>query len=252
MIGRFGNQLGQYAVARALAENLGVEFECAPWIGNELFDLHDKVFHPKNENRRAPFESLPTDDNWYLNGYFQFQEAMDLIDLDEVRRWFTFKPQYRLEVDPNHFYIAAHLRAGDTVMESHKHKLYAVVRKECFERAIVKEGYALDKVKWISEEEPHTAPGIPEHLQFIIDFQMIQQAPVIFRSNSTFSLWAAWLGKAYDNNRVFAASIGTQAGWRDDVEFIRGNHAMIINPALFKQGTRHTECIIRRKNPPNL
>jgi Glycosyl transferase family 11 len=40
-LGRFGNQLFQYAFLRICAQQSGARIECAPWIGQTLFGHHD-------------------------------------------------------------------------------------------------------------------------------------------------------------------------------------------------------------------
>jgi hypothetical protein len=40
-LGRFGNQLFQYAFLRICAQNRGARIECSPWIGQTLFGHDD-------------------------------------------------------------------------------------------------------------------------------------------------------------------------------------------------------------------
>jgi hypothetical protein len=48
-LGRFGNQLFQYAFLRICAEKTGASIECPPWIGQTLFGHHDAAISQRLE-----------------------------------------------------------------------------------------------------------------------------------------------------------------------------------------------------------
>lgn len=235
-MGRWGNQCIQYAVARACAEKFGATLETPPWVGHKVFDLNDPPIHHK-KLPSMPVESLPTSAGVSCHGYWQFQEAFDLLSRAKVREWMRIADRWLgICPKPRDFYIACHIRRGDFV----KHKdVFAVVERPCFERAVHQYGYSLDDVIWLTEEEPQ--PGdryFPSDIRFLNDFLIIQQADVVFRSNSTFSQWAAWLGS--DEQKHYCPVVGDKVGIRDDIEFIEGNHGANLSPK-YHPGVPHSD-----------
>jgi len=78
----------------------------------------------------------------------------------------------------------------------------------------------------VSDEIPGKDPFLPDTMSFLPDFYRLMNAPILFRSNSSFSYWAAVLG---DNNVVFAPIIEGLEGGRehDRVPFVVGNRPRI-------------------------
>lgn len=226
--GRFGNQCGQYATARSAAERLGATLETPDWIGRRIFGLTDPLITDRLPSLGK--EELPIEPGVAMYGYFQNQQAFDIMRRDELRRWLTVVPELaEICPRPRPFYIAAHLRFGDYVKHCDR---YAVVSRMCFEREIKSRGYDERDVVWLTEEGPQ--PGterMPGGLGFLFDFMLIMQADVVFRSNSTFSQWAAILGNP---SKVYSPVVGDKVGIRDDIEFIEGNHPMLASPKIHK------------------
>jgi hypothetical protein len=55
-LGRFGNQVFQYAFLRSVARVSGADYECPPWIGQKLFALVDP---PLTQSRQPLIETVP-------------------------------------------------------------------------------------------------------------------------------------------------------------------------------------------------
>ncbi len=77
----------------------------------------------------------------------------------------------------------------------------------------------------------------------LVDFQLMQQANVIFRSASTFSQWAAWLAQPLQKisrgelsytlmPKIYSPDVGDRVGLLSDVKFVRGNHPPLISQRL--------------------
>lgn len=198
LIGRFGNQLFQYAALRAEAERDGVPFITPPWIGDKLFNL------PKYE-AQGEVNTLP--------GYRQDQASL-IYTRRQVRAWFTFRPEIEAQLTDIHgVRVAAHLRVGDYLGIG-----YPVVSQESYTAACAKYGHG-EGMFFVSEENPsEPITGLPEWLP---DFVRLMRAKVLFRGNSSFSWWAATLG----DGKVYSPLIdGLGAGVHHGVEFVTGNH----------------------------
>lgn len=204
LIGRFGNQLFQYAYARALSERDGLELRTDPWIGQQIFEISDPPISGGHV-----FEA----------GYCQNQECM-IYTRAQARDWFTLKQRPCIglklhETRPKDDYLVAHRRVGDYASCG-----YVVVSKESYQRAAVKFEYDPDKIRWVSDETPGVHESFPPPLDFLPDFYRLMCAPMLFRGNSSFSWWAATLG----HGEVFSPVIrGFEGGKEQDVPFVRGN-----------------------------
>lgn len=203
LIGRFGNQLFQYAYARALADSRGMPLRTNWWIGETIFYL-------QHERLRGDEEKV--------QGYFQDQKSM-IYTREQAQNWFRFRRwvQGALRQECGWVHpVVAHHRKGDYADCG-----YVVVSKEATRRAATAAGFDADGIHWVSEETARTSGALGAELSFLMDFYTMMQAPVLFRSNSTFSWWAAVLG----NGRVFAPVIeGLKGGTEhEEVRFVEGN-----------------------------
>lgn len=236
--GRWGNKIGQYCAVRTLAERLGCTLEVPAWEGREVFPATTTDKFP-TDTKLLPtaFDAIPSKGGFVLHGYWQYQQALDLMRRSTLRQWLAVDSKWlALCPRPKPFYVAAHLRRGDYL--KHKGK-FAVVTRLAFEKAIVAAGYNLADVVWVSEEAPGGAGVYPPHLSFLHDFLLLWRADVVFRANSTFSFWAAALGQAKE---VWSPRVGRMVGEVDDVTFEKGNHcanfSVKIHPTL-KHGDLH-------------
>jgi hypothetical protein len=238
-MGRWGNCIVQYAVARAAAKRLGATLETPDWIGRQVFD---GVNDPSIGRRLTPLppEVIPTKPGVAFHGYFQFQQAFDLMSRSELKQWLRIKPELMaLCPKPRPFYIACHIRRGD--YRDHPH-LFAVVEKQCFLNGLAKFGYSESDVIWLTEETPQ--PGsemMPKGLEFLYDFMLLLQADVVFRSNSTFSQWGAILS---DSQKLYSPLVGDKVGTREDVEFVDGNHCANLS-MRHHPGVPHSDMVLK-------
>ncbi|MAG28208.1 hypothetical protein CMI47_22010 [Candidatus Pacearchaeota archaeon] len=228
-MGRFGNQLFQYAFAKSYAKKYNCNFEIpSDWIGRNIFEIDDSSLSrqlPKTEIDDIPFGQVNID----LTGYFQHQKFLDIMNPDDVRKWFTFKKQWRdIFKKPKDFYVAAHLRHGDYV----NGEKYCTISEECYIESCVKFGYEKEDVIVVSEEKRQ--PEDSGNMDFLYDFFVLTEADVLFRSNSTFGWWAGFLG---NQKIVYSPDVQGKAGQHMiDVDFVEGNY-----PCHMEIDNRHSD-----------
>ena len=130
-LGRFGNQLFQYAFVRTTARRLGVPFHCPAWPGDAVFELNDAAERtaetgPLRQKYQEPYvntgfnaDALRIIDGSEVQGYFQTPRYFD--DPHAVRQWYRFKPEAIAAVARKYAGIdfadsvGLHLRLGDFV-----------------------------------------------------------------------------------------------------------------------------------------
>ena len=111
LFGRFGNQMFQYATARAYAERYKAEFNPPKWIGSDIFDLKEELAPRPYNLPTAEFDTIPDGKaDITLHGYFQHSSAAELFSLQRLREWFALKPEWQ---NIPRVKVAAHLRYGD-------------------------------------------------------------------------------------------------------------------------------------------
>lgn len=212
LIGRFGNQMFQYAFARAYAEKHGYDFQCDTWIGQQIFNLDDDPIIDHGLPKRNE-DTLNGEGNIDIAGYAQQQSCL-IYTRKQVREWFTFRDsvldeELRDLVEPP---VAAHRRVGDYGQLG-----YVVVSRMSYHKACKKYGYDPTHV-WMFTEEG----GQP----ILHDFYRMTQARVLFRGNSTFSWWAGTLG----TGKVFSPMVeALEGGKEQDCEFVEGNWPRFAN-----------------------
>lgn len=232
--GGFGNQMFQYAFAKAYAERHGLTLCCNWPDGEALFKLEDAPavdgFVRASETTVLERIGDAPKKDIELRGYFQQQRAMIYTRAD-ARRWFTFRPEV-LELlvasyNPKKTHIA-HRRVGDYFGYG-----YVVVSRKSYEQAMSRLWFVREGFAWLHGHGPNTPPedqsfvlGLPEHLGFMRDFFTMMRATVLFRSNSTFAWWAATLGHAEIYSPVIE---GLDGGKEQDCTFVVGNHPRFAN-----------------------
>ena len=188
--GQLGNQLFQYAYARAYAETFGAELRTPDWIGRDLFkDVDEKIM------------DAPGDVD--LVGYFQQPEHLALLSRKKLKEWFQFKnptsvPKYDL---------VFHKRRGDYLNYP---DFWAVVSDRSYDLAAQEIG--LNPAEAVTLDDSRGSDSM------LTDFFLMINCKVLFRANSTFSWWAATLGDC----QVYSPQVGSLTGWVD-VPFIRTN-----------------------------
>lgn len=207
LIGRFGNQLFQYAHARAYAGATGMTLVTPNWIGRRIFNIED------------PVSDSP---DVMLGGYCQDQESL-IYTRSQVKQWFSLKDGIRaaLEGESPVYDVVVHRRFGDYLDLG-----YPVPSDAAVERALLENGHDPANASFAKEESPLRLPSFDGELSFLPDFWRMMTAKTLFRANSTFSWWAATLGTC----RVFSPVIeGFGAGTHDDVRYVAGNWPRLAN-----------------------
>ncbi len=222
---RFGNNLSQYAMARGYAERHGCQLQTTPWVGQQIFEIDDPPI-----DRELPKRYDMDIDQWNgetdidITGWGLHQKCL-LYTRTDARRWFKF----RTEIEKELAYIqqrelVGHLRERDFVsMEDYIAVSHMSYIDTC-------EQFGIDFVEFYFVSENlalSRAPFPVTGLDFLGDFYTMMRAKILFRSNSTFSYWAAVLGNA---ERVFSPKldgIKPIAGVMQDVPFVEGNHCAI-------------------------
>lgn len=227
--GRFGNQLFQYAFAKTYADKFNCVLEIPiDWMGRNIFEIEDAPISkplPKTELDDIAFGEVNID----LNGYFVHQKFLDIMNEDDVRKMFTFQKEWINKFNkPKQYYVASHLRHGDYVGG----KKYCTISEKCYIETCKNYGYKDEDIIIVSEEKRQ--PNDPMDMGFLYDFFVLMNADVLFRSNSTFGWWAAFLG---NQEKVYSPLVQGRAGQHGvTVEFIEGNH-----PCHMEIDNRHSD-----------
>lgn len=220
--GRFGNMLFQWAVANKYAQDAGAKLETPSWIGQKLFGIqNDQISHPLPKTEPDKLEwGKPNVD---IYGWFQHEDFVKHLRISELKRWFTFLPEFKNRFPkPKKCYIAAHIRRGDYVEQFSN--IFCTISEQSYINACEK--FKLDKNKliYVREDKPQIDNELPENLNFLTDFFTLLNADVILRANSTFSWWAATLG----NGKVFSPLVENKHG-EHTVDFVAGNWPKMTN-----------------------
>lgn len=202
LIGRWGNQLFQYAHARAQAERDGMELHVQPWPGKLLF---------QDCNDPEPTGS----EDVILSGYFQKQEDL-IYTRQDCLRWFKLKPEHPKAGCRGFKTIVGHRRVGDYIACG-----YPVVSVWSYFNAAEKWGIAKGYIELVSDELPDVHAEYEGELSFFPDFYRLMTAKWLLRGNSSFSWWAATLNP---HQRILSPMIdGLRGGVEHDVDFTYGN-----------------------------
>ena len=223
-LGRFANQMFQYASLKGIARNVGAEI-CIPkytesvndGIGNmlrtELFDSFDlSVRQGLLGNGNAPtvrerffhfdeqlFNSCPDDIS--LHGFFQTEKYFKHIE-SEIREDFTFKnevlePCTEMMAQLNSP-IALHVRRGDYIINSGNHPPCSIEYYRTALEKFDKDREVLifsDDPKWCKENELFSDDRflISDTDDNRIDMCLMSMCSDFIIANSSFSWWGAWL-----------------------------------------------------------
>jgi len=237
-LGRWGNQLFQYAFVKKYALTVGAQLEIPPWLGEDLFGMEERrISRPLV---RTAMDEIPwgrTDVD--LFGYFQTQECLDLLSRRELRRWFTLRGGFpHLFAKRSPFYVACHLRRSD--YQTHYSDRYCVVARESYVQQLTKLGIDDSDVIWVSADGGGGTNGFLRRygVQFLEDFYTLVNADVLLRANSTFSWWAGVLG----NGTVWSPVVEDLTG-EQTVEFAEGNHPKFYHPRNVP-GSKHSDLYL--------
>lgn len=231
-----GNKLGNATMSwlHAYAHSLrvGAEFQCPPWIGEEVFNL-PSYQRPQGDAFpvRSELDLKPDETNVCIRGYAQNQAAM-IYTKKQAQEW--LKPKRTAEEVFSHPWladyvcnveIAAHLRRGD--YQGYGYPLVSEASYiKCATSIIPVAGS--HNFKFVSEEKPLLNPDLPIGLSFLPDFYLLVDAPILLRANSSFS----WVAGLLSRHRVFSPVVkGLEGGREHDVEFVEGNHPALSDLA---------------------
>lgn len=222
-MGRFGNQMFQYAFARAFAEKHGYDLETQPWVGQELFQINDNPVSG-DYDRKNEYDIEPGTGNISYLSYSQQQKCV-LYTKNQLKNWFSVRPEVerfvasmpQIQTD-----MVAHRRVGDYMACG-----YPVISESSYRNAIREYNFDDDDAEFVTEESPYIVPGFPDHLNWFPDFYRIMIANVIFRGNSCFSWWAATLSEGQIYSPVIDGLVGGVE--HDNVRFVPGNHPRIAD-----------------------
>jgi len=225
-MGRFANQMFQYASLKGIAKNIGVDI-CIPnhtqavydGIGNklrtELFDSFDlRVNIGLLNNGHAPTvaerffhfdEELFTlcPDHVNLQGYFQSEKYFKNIE-QEIREDFTFKDEIvkpckeMISVVENP--ISLHIRRTDYITNSENHfnlplEYYEAALKHFdSDRNVI---VFSDDPAWCQEQDLFADDRfmISENTDNRVDMCLMTLCDDFIIANSSFSWWGAWLSE---------------------------------------------------------
>ncbi len=253
--GLFGNKCLTYATCRAWAERFDAELQTDPWEGEILFedvkpnpirgghDLYvegcwfdqgaiDRSHTVLVHCFMAVMSKTPVKDGLAGCQLFEFSRS-------QLRRWFKFRPEFAYS---SPYDKAFHLRYWDPHISNACCPWYssntfpcANISRSSYDSAAAEFGYDPAEFDVVHDREPHTKTGVSKDLQFAIDFQILSQAGVTFRANSSFSYLAAAIGQG----EVFSPMMkGVQGAWDKTPQFCsfeRGNYGSFWPGSLMGQ-----------------
>jgi hypothetical protein len=220
-MGRLGNNLFQYTIARLYAERNGLHF-ATNWNNEE----HFKVTKPAtgvilHDDELVISDLKPVPNNIHGN-YDEFSESRRrarFFGYFQQSRWFVphrdqIKTYFDLPmIEPNHSDIVMHFRADDYGSSSsiiHPNWYLDILRREQFDRLyIVMSPVEMKFIDYFKDFNPIVISSTVRD-----DFLFIRNFKKIICSNSSFCWWAAFLG---DYDRIY-----TFPAWNRDEGGVRG------------------------------
>jgi len=218
-LGRFGNQLLQYAYLRSYAEAAGCGVEAGDWIGRDLFGLDDPlVSRPLPRLAEGAFDAAaalapgsrppPRVD---LAGFFSLPTAVYAHRRDRLRALFELQGSARAAIDgvwrrldaEGRTLVAVHLRRGDFGYDQ-----FWIAPLRWYREWLAAIWPQLDKpLLYVASDDASAlqafaeyAPvglamlgGLPPDLGFLGDFFVLSRAAALAIANSSFSFVAAML-----------------------------------------------------------
>jgi len=221
----------QWAFAKAYAKAMGCELQLPDWWGRKIFENANEPMI-SNLNACLPQTFLDTNPKYPLGyfvgtkdidlrGFFQHEVFIKHYSRADLRDWFKLKPQYEeyapiLDQPP---YSAKHLRRGDYVSHPVYSQHYCVVSEASYDRAVVQFNIPQPVIR-VFEGCAETPVELREDgLDWLPDFLVLRGAAHLLRANSSFSVFAGWLG----NGKVYSPVVGSLVG-EQTVPFVEGNH----------------------------
>lgn len=150
--------------------------------------------------------------------YAQHQVYIDFYSRRDVRDWLRFRPRWE-EYRPTGLLSSYHVRRGDYVTHPVFSKKYCVVSLKSYERAIEKFNIPAPIRRVQEGLNPPGHLSLTTSFGWMPDFLALRDSQHLLRANSSFSLWAGWLGWG----KVYSPVVGNKVG-EHDVDFVEGNH----------------------------
>ena len=186
-------------------------------------ELIDPVHRKNYGKRNTAFISLVTDCGWFYEN----------VSLSEIKKYFEFSAEvkqtdlYKELEDQQGTYDIAHFRRTD-ISKANYAGGHSMVSKKSYTDAFGEFGADPKNITWVSDEREigwnwdKKIPSIGGRvIPWLPDFLKLVFARRIFRSNSSFSLFASWISNA----EIFAPRLHKYApGQELDFKFVRGNH----------------------------
>jgi hypothetical protein len=213
--GRPGNQMFQYAATLSVAKHIGVP-AIAPLqyttlkdsfkLGDVVSGMPSELDGRYDQGDEFTFDEkifdLPPDKNIDLFGYFQSEKFFKHIE-DVVRENFEFKDDIQKLSESKHKdfnvekTVSIHVRRGDYLKLSHVHPSPDV---SYYDNAMTHfENHTpvvfSDDIEWCKENFKHMNAIFVDGNDIHTDMCMMSLCDGHIIANSSFSWWAAWLGK---------------------------------------------------------
>ena len=173
--------------------------------------------------KNIAYNNLVTDAPWFFNK----------ISLADIKEFFAFSDElketdlYKSMEDAQGTYDVAHFRRTDIARKTYKGG-HSMVSKKSYYDAFDKFSVDPNNITWISDEanfgysydkEVPLLSG--KRISWLPDFLKLVFARNLFRSNSSFSVWAGWLGNA----TVYSPWLHEYSPGKEiDFDFVLGNH----------------------------
>jgi hypothetical protein len=190
---------------------------------NDNLNFIDPFFKESYGQKNTAYISLVSDAQWFF----------EKVRHSEIREYFEFNDEvknsdlYKEIQDKQGTYDVAHFRRTDIARKGYRGG-HSMVSKKSYYDAFKKFDVDHNNVIWISDEQSigwkyqKIIPTINgKKISWLADFLMLVFARNLFRSNSSFSLFAGWK----NDGNVFAPLLHEYSPGKEiDFEFVKGNH----------------------------
>ena len=217
-VGRFGNQLFEYATCRSIAEKHGYNFYIDFYPGFEQIKRFNIPFGEKDKNTKYILNSdycidyfrknqvLPKEyhdikNNTKLIGFFQHQEFFN-FNKTNIQNWFSVDKLINLQIFNNLYnkykdYCFIHVRGGDFKQIQGCYLPIEYYIKAMADIINIKKDikFVIVTDDVIFAREMFCDLDIISSSDYLIDFKLLQIAQYLICSNSTFCWWGAYLNK---------------------------------------------------------
>lgn len=232
-MGRLGNQLFQYAFLRTTARRLKTKFYCPGWIGDEIFDLDDRMERSDNPENITRFYNEPENYCGFNESALQIEDGTDIagyfqtgkyFDKKQIKKWYSFKKEVIGSVRAKYKNIdfsesaGIHLRFWENVSDIK----YYIASPSYYSRALSLIKHK-ENVLVFSDEIDKARKYLKNINSNIIyvegnrnyeDLYLMSQCHDFVCSISTLSWWGAWLNSYADKIIVAPMEGPTRPGCR--------------------------------------